>query len=347
MFVFVKYLYMLCVILLTNYIQNIPVGDLLSTYNIKMAAKLSGVPELSIRSWERRYSALTPHRTDSNRRLYSESEIEKLVLLRKLIEYGHHIGSLANLSINDLTDLLGKSEINETSLKGKSTDTDSANECNLCINECLDAIRKYDDKILESILNEASVKFSQFNFVEGIILPLMEKVGDYWREGLLRVSHEHFTSVTIRKLLSNLSDGYLIGRSAPRILATTPEGQYHEIGAIIATNLAASDGWQTSYLGASLPAEDIASAVKQLNVQCIFLSIVYPDDDPSINVQLRKLREMVSEDVFILVSGRSAKAYKKTISNINAHLINTPSHFSNLLQMIRKQINPNNGANNE
>jgi MerR family transcriptional regulator, light-induced transcriptional regulator len=319
----------------------------LSTYNIKMAAKLSGVPELSIRSWERRYSALTPLRTDSNRRLYSDSEIEKLVLLRKLIQFGHHIGNLANLTINDLTDLLGKSEINDASLKGKDTETDIAKEYIIYINECIDAIRKYDDKMLESVLNEASVNFSQPNFVEGIILPLMEKVGDYWREGLLRVSHEHFTSVTIRKLLTNLSDGYLISENAPRILVTTPEGQYHEIGAIIATTLAVSDGWQTSYLGASLPAEDIASAIKQLNVQCIFLSIVYPADDPSINVQLKKLREMVGDNIFILISGRSASAYKKTITEINAHLINTPSHFRDLLQLIRKQINPNNGANNE
>jgi MerR family transcriptional regulator, light-induced transcriptional regulator len=312
-----------------------------------MAAKLSGVPELSIRSWERRYSALIPHRTDSNRRLYSDNEIEKLVLLRKLIQFGHHIGNLASLSINELVDLLGKSEINNFSVKGMISENDTSEEYLIFINDCLDSIRKYDDKKLELILNDACVQFSQPKFIEGIILPLIEKVGDYWKEGLLRVSHEHFTSVIIRKLLTNLSDGYLISESAPRILVTTPEGQYHEIGAIIATTLAASDGWQTSYLGASLPAEDIASAVKQLNVQCIFLSIVYPNDDPSIIIQLKKLRQMVGDNIFILLSGRSASAYKKTITEINAYLINTPSHFRDLLQLIRKQINPNNGANNE
>jgi hypothetical protein len=56
---------------------------------------------------------------------------------------------------------------------------------------------------------------------------------------------------------------------------------------------------------------------------------------------------MVGDNIFILISGRSASAYKKTITEINAHLINTPSHFRDLLQLIRKQINPNNGANNE
>ena len=312
-----------------------------------MAAKLSGVPELSIRSWERRYSALTPHRTDTNRRLYSDKEIEKLVLLRKLIQFGHKIGNLASLSTNHLTDLLGKSEINNASVKEKVLGAETSEDYLTLLNECIDSIRKYSDKQLELILNEASVKFTQPIFIESIILPLMEKVGDYWKEGLLRVSHEHFASVIIRKLLTNLSDGYLVNESAPRILVTTPEGQYHEIGAIIATTLAASDGWQISYLGASLPAEDIASAVKQLNVQCIFLSIVYPDDDPSINKQLRKLREMTGDNMFILVSGKSAPAYKKTITEINAHLINSPSHFRDLLQLIRKQINPNNGANNE
>jgi len=311
-----------------------------------MAAKLSGVTELSIRSWERRYSVLTPHRTDSNRRLYTDKEIEKLVLLRKLIKFGHRIGNLASMSVNDLVNLLGKSEINNALVKGKNSEIVTSEKYLMFINDCLDAIRKYDGKKLQLILNDASVQLSQPRFIEGLLLPLIEKVGAYWKEGLLRVSHEHFTSVIIRKLLTNFSDGYLISESAPKILVTTPEGQYHEIGAIIATTLAASDGWQTLYLGASLPAEDIASAVKLLNVRCIFLSIVYPNDDPSINTQLRKLREMVGDNIFILVSGRSAQAYKKTITNLNAHLINTPSHFRDLLQMIRKQINPNIGTNN-
>jgi methanogenic corrinoid protein MtbC1 len=289
---------------------------------------------------------LTPHRTDSNRRLYTDKEIEKLVLLRKLIKFGHRIGNLASMSVNDLVNLLGKSEINNALVKGKNSEIVTSEKYLMFINDCLDAIRKYDGKKLQLILNDASVQLSQPRFIEGLLLPLIEKVGAYWKEGLLRVSHEHFTSVIIRKLLTNFSDGYLISESAPKILVTTPEGQYHEIGAIIATTLAASDGWQTLYLGASLPAEDIASAVKLLNVRCIFLSIVYPNDDPSINTQLRKLREMVGDNIFILVSGRSAQAYKKTITNLNAHLINTPSHFRDLLQMIRKQINPNIGTNN-
>ena len=76
---------------------NIGWIELGKTYTIKMAAKLSGLTELVIRSWESRYNTVLPQRSDSNRRLYSEKDIEKLITLKKLKEYGHRIGSIASL----------------------------------------------------------------------------------------------------------------------------------------------------------------------------------------------------------------------------------------------------------
>lgn len=69
-----------------------------SRYNIGAAARLSGVSREKIRIWERRYEAVTPSRDDSNRRLYSRNDIERLALIRALVDNGHAISSVANLS---------------------------------------------------------------------------------------------------------------------------------------------------------------------------------------------------------------------------------------------------------
>ncbi|MDZ7667986.1 MAG: MerR family transcriptional regulator [Gammaproteobacteria bacterium] len=69
-----------------------------SRYNIGAAARLSGVSREKIRIWERRYQAVNPSRDASNRRLYSRNDIDRLALIRALVDSGHTISSVANLS---------------------------------------------------------------------------------------------------------------------------------------------------------------------------------------------------------------------------------------------------------
>ena len=68
-------------------------------HNIKYVSRITGLSPHTIRAWERRYTALSPDRTDTNRRLYSEEDVEKLLLLARGIQHGHSIGRIANLSL--------------------------------------------------------------------------------------------------------------------------------------------------------------------------------------------------------------------------------------------------------
>ena len=301
-----------------------------------MASRLSGVPELTIRAWETRHSALSPARTDSNRRLYSESDVEKLILLRKLIKQGNRIGNLANLNMAALKELYIKVEGREIPETLPKNDAQIKNLHVKMLHECIEAIKHYQDKKLESLLQKASIHYSHPDLIEKIILPLIIMIGDFWKDGLVRVSHEHFGSEIICKFLNNLSDGYHIPESAPRLVVTTPDGQYHEVGLMIGASIAASLGWKVTYLGISLPPEEIAFAVKELQPMCVYLSIVYPDDDPSINTQLKKLREMVGKDINIIISGNASSGYKNMISQINALHSSSPAQFRNFLEIIRK-----------
>jgi MerR family transcriptional regulator, light-induced transcriptional regulator len=73
-----------------------------SRYNIGAVSRLSGVSREKIRIWERRYSAVTPFRDDTNHRLYSRQDIERLSLIRKLVDRGHAVSGVANLPIETL-----------------------------------------------------------------------------------------------------------------------------------------------------------------------------------------------------------------------------------------------------
>lgn len=66
-------------------------------YPIKVAARRSGLSPHVIRVWEKRYGAAQPGRTATNRRLYTDADIERLRLLRLATEAGHSIGQIAAL----------------------------------------------------------------------------------------------------------------------------------------------------------------------------------------------------------------------------------------------------------
>ena len=66
-------------------------------YPIRAVAKLSGVPMDTIRAWERRYGAVTPQRS-ARGRMYSEKEVQRLVLLRDAVARGHAIGQVADVA---------------------------------------------------------------------------------------------------------------------------------------------------------------------------------------------------------------------------------------------------------
>ena len=79
-------------------------------YPIKVAVRRTGLTAHAIRVWEKRYSAVTPVRTPTNRRLYSEADIERLQLLRRATLAGHSIGQIAGLPIDDLRTLVAREE---------------------------------------------------------------------------------------------------------------------------------------------------------------------------------------------------------------------------------------------
>ncbi len=77
------------------------------TYKIGAVEKLTGIPAVTIRVWERRYGAVEPHRTPSNGRLYSRSQVARLAMLKRLVDSGDAISTIAALSDVELSGRLG------------------------------------------------------------------------------------------------------------------------------------------------------------------------------------------------------------------------------------------------
>ena len=99
------------------------------TYKIGAVSRITGIGSETLRAWERRYDAVEPIRTDSGDRMYSRDDITKLLLLKKLVDHGISIGTIARLDIGELKKL---AENYSQNLK-KFTDDENNTNCNVAL----------------------------------------------------------------------------------------------------------------------------------------------------------------------------------------------------------------------
>lgn len=71
-------------------------------HDIATVAQITGLTAANIRAWEKRYQTIVPRRTETGRRLYTDDDLEKLKLLKKLSDLGIPIRSTASLSVEEL-----------------------------------------------------------------------------------------------------------------------------------------------------------------------------------------------------------------------------------------------------
>lgn len=156
-----------------------------------------------------------------------------------------------------------------------------------------------------------------------------------WREGDLTAAHEHFFTAAAKMFLGNIAQQFAVKNNAPSLIAATPAGQHHELGAFMAAVAAMHLGWRAIYLGPSLPAAEIVGAAFESNAAVVALSIVYPEDDLGLSQELRTLSEGLSPNTQIIVGGRAAHHYRSILRRIKAITVKDLDAFAAQLDVQR------------
>jgi methanogenic corrinoid protein MtbC1 len=278
---------------------------------------------------------VSPDRTDSNRRVYSDADIERLILLRRATEAGESIGQIADMDDEGLRQMTLDVPASPVASAEPRQPAPSAKEY---LNSCLEAIEVFDAPLLQNRLTDASLTLGRQALLDQLLHPLMDEIGRQWNEGKLRVAHEHLASAVVRSLLGTLTASSPVDDRAPVIIATTPAGQLHEFGALMAAATAASVGWRILYLGPNTPAENIAAAARDSGASVVALSLIYPPDDSRIADELRRMGRLLPDSVSVIAGGRAWPAYRSVLEQINAKLVNDLPHFRQVLEDMRMNL---------
>lgn len=279
-------------------------------HTILIASRRSGVSQVVIRAWEKRYGVLSPRRCEKGLRHYLEEDIERLTLLHQLTQYGYRIGQIAKCTNDELRALQAKGMPCREAVRQLTKPSDF-------IAAARQTLDSYDADKLRCVLNHALDTLGHRLTLREVIGPLIALTGEEWKDGQLGEAQEHLHTAVIRDFLAASVPGADVPVNAPEMIVCTPAGTAHELGALLATATARDLGWRVTYLGAGLPASEIAKAANARRARVVALSLVYPLGCELVAGEITKLRQLLPSTVAIVAGGRAAQSYCTALAAID------------------------------
>jgi DNA-binding transcriptional MerR regulator/methylmalonyl-CoA mutase cobalamin-binding subunit len=302
----------------------------LPKHPIRVVSKRTGLTPEVLRAWEKRYSVVVPSRTEGGQRLYSDADVERLSLLHRAVEEGRSISQVAGLPTEALDELVREDEDGRrpTGLPQRL----GANSTTRVLEEAQRAVTQMDFQELERILTRSALAFSVPTVVDGLIVPLLSRIGTAWESGRVGPAHEHLATVVIRRFLEWMLGTVDVGEGAPVLVAATPAGERHELGALLSAVSGAAEGWKGIFLGPDLPAAEVVSAALRLEAEVVTLSCVDPQTAQALPGEIAQIRERLPADVRLLVGGPLAESQEEVMRRVGVQVLHS---FQELRENLR------------
>jgi DNA-binding transcriptional MerR regulator len=259
------------------------------TYSLGAVVRLTGLSAHVLRAWERRYGAVRPLRTDGGTRRYREADVLRLQRLRAAVAAGHPISDVACLA--------------EPELERRAKLAPAAPSPSL--ESILHALGRLDAAEAERLLGLQLSALGAACFASRVASPLLVEVGRHWESGELSVASEHLASSLLRTLLGGLLRPTTAAAQISPILFTTPPGERHELGALIAAVATADAGGRPIFLGPELPVSEVAEAVDAVGAAAVAVGLCRRDGE-LLAAALDSLRRAIPERVELWVGGEGA-----------------------------------------
>lgn len=272
----------------------------------------TGVSKDTLRVWERRYGFPMPERDAAGERVYPPDQVQRLRLVKRLLDQGHRPVHTVALGLAAL-ERLSQSPLASSPRKPRTSGKDGRAALPVAsaapdVSAIEAALLAHQHPEVRRLLMQASLQMGLAAFVTSVIAPLNSTVGEAWLRGDIEVFEEHLYTECVTTLLRTAIGRVPVAERArgPRVLLTTFPQEMHGLGLLMVEALLALEGCACLSLGTQTPVPDMVMAAQAHGADVLALSI-----SPAMNTRhvlsgLAQLREQLPVEVAVWVGGKSA-----------------------------------------
>lgn len=253
------------------------IGTLPSTdqkWSIADVERETGLGKDTLRVWERRYGFPVPQRDSLGERAYPDAQVQRLRLLKRLLDAGHRPGKVVPLPPTRLQDLLLAVPTSDTHPARRRPRVsqvqleDASDWMQWLATDRTDMVRQ--------VLQQRILREGLGHVVDRLVAPLCVLVGEAWMRGEISVYQEHLFTQTLKSVLREAiasvdASGQALSQG-PRVLLSTTPGEEHGLGLLMAECHFALDSCRRFVLGTSTPIADIVLATRRMQIDVLALS---------------------------------------------------------------------------
>ena len=269
----------------------------LSVFSIAAVERDTGLPKDTLRVWEKRYRFPQPQRNSFDDRVYPFEQVEKLRLVKRLIDAGHRPGKIMGLSMQALLALNGVSKT-ESDL---AIPTEHMTE----LQGYLQLIRQGHFEMFRQAMSCLVSTHGLQRFVMEVVAPLNVLVGKAWVQGCFGIFEEHLYTEVMQVVLRNALSTMSTTNRRPTVLLTTLPNELHGLGLLMAECILTSEGAQCFSLGIQTPIYDIVLACKTGQIDIVALSFSSAQNTPCVLDNLLELKKNLPLGVALWCGGSS------------------------------------------
>jgi MerR family transcriptional regulator, light-induced transcriptional regulator len=269
---------------------------------ISTVERETGLLKDTLRVWEKRYGFPTPGRDENGERVYSRDQVDKLLIIKRLVDRGARPSKIVSLSTQELLVLT----------ESRSGQIDDPPE----LIEFLKLVKTHNVVSLRNRLDYSLSHHGLEKFLQETVAPLNLMVGDAWMRGEFAVFEEHLYTEAVQALLRSAIASLPEPSGTPRVLLTTLPGEQHILGILMAECMLGIQGATCIALGPQTPAREIARAadVQRADVVGLSFSPAYPAHT-AIDT-LVALRAMLPTETEVWAGGSNPALFRRRIDGV-------------------------------
>ncbi len=310
------------------------------TLSIAAVERDTGLSKDTLRVWERRYSFPTPERDAVGERAYPLEQVEKLRIVKRLMDAGHRPGRIVPLAMDQLQ-LLSEQTVDQMARPVEAA-MESAD-----LRAHLDLIRSHRMHDLRAQLVRQLSRLGVARFVNEVVAPLNAAVGDAWIRGQMQIFEEHAYTETLQVVLRGAIAGMAvtpqdtsasgaINTSPLRVLLTTLPGEQHGMGLLMAEAVLTLEGCHCVSLGVQTPVWDVVLAAAAYRIDIVALSFTGSMNPNQVVDSLGELRGKLPATVAVWAGGSAPALHRRPVPGVQAlsRMDDVPAQ----LQQVRERL---------